>query len=78
MPVTRELVGDSGLSDADYDVLSSAPASGPEQRLRLGTLAGPIRWSHSRLSHHVGRMEQRGLVVREDDRVRPGVGRWSC
>jgi DNA-binding MarR family transcriptional regulator len=65
LQITRDLAADSQLSDADYDVLSTV-SSAPEHRLRLGELAGTIRWSVSRLSHHVSRMEQRGLVVRED------------
>jgi DNA-binding MarR family transcriptional regulator len=65
LQITRDLAADSQLSDADYDVLSTV-SSAPEHRLRLGELAGTIRWSVSRLSHHVSRMEQRGLVARED------------
>jgi len=33
--------------------------------MRLTELAAHMLWSKSRLSHHIGRMEQRGLVVRE-------------
>jgi len=33
---------------------------------RLSELAASMQWSASRLSHHVSRMEQRGLVVRTD------------
>jgi DNA-binding MarR family transcriptional regulator len=65
LQITRDLSADSHLSDADYDVLSTV-SSAAEHRMRLGELAGAIRWSVSRLSHHVSRMEQRGLVVRED------------
>lgn len=65
LQITRDLAADSGLSDADYDVLSTV-STPPEHRMRLGELAARIRWSVSRLSHHVSRMEQRGLVVRED------------
>ncbi|WP_239097041.1 MarR family winged helix-turn-helix transcriptional regulator [Asanoa ferruginea] len=65
LQITRDLAADSGLSDADYDVLSTV-SSAPEHRMRLGELAASIRWSVSRLSHHVSRMEQRGLVARDD------------
>jgi DNA-binding MarR family transcriptional regulator len=34
--------------------------------MRLGELAASMRWSLSRLSHHVSRMQQRGLVAREE------------
>ena len=65
LQLTRDLAADSGLSDADYDVLSTV-SSAAEHRMRLGELAASIRWSVSRLSHHVSRMEQRGLVTRDD------------
>jgi DNA-binding MarR family transcriptional regulator len=56
---------DSGLSDSDYDVLSTlSEATG--HRWRLNELAARLTWSKSRLSHHVSRMRQRGLVDRED------------
>jgi DNA-binding MarR family transcriptional regulator len=65
LQITRDLARDSGLSDADYDVLSNlSEADG--HRLRLGDLAAHMLWSKSRLSHHISRMEQRGLVVREE------------
>jgi DNA-binding MarR family transcriptional regulator len=61
----RELANQSGLSEADYDVLSSlSEAAG--QRMRLTDLARHMRWSPSRLSHQITRMQQRGLVDREE------------
>lgn len=65
LQLTRDLARDSGLSDADYDVLSNLSESA-EHRLRLGDLAAHMLWSKSRLSHHITRMEQRGLVARRD------------
>ncbi|MEU0935944.1 MULTISPECIES: MarR family winged helix-turn-helix transcriptional regulator [unclassified Embleya] len=63
--VARDLAVDSGLSDPDYDVLSElSEASG--HRRRLGELAERMLWSQSRMSHHVKRMQQRGLVRREE------------
>ena len=65
LQLTRDLARDSGLSEADYDVLSNvSEAAG--HRLRLGDLAAHMLWSKSRLSHHVTRMERRRLVARED------------
>lgn len=59
-----QLVRDSGLSVADYAVL--VPLSdAPEGVLRARELGKEISWDRSRLSHHVSRMEKRGLVVRE-------------
>jgi DNA-binding MarR family transcriptional regulator len=65
LQLNRELMSQTGLSEPDYDVLSDlSQASG--RRMRLGDLAVHMRWSKSRLSHHVSRMQQRGLVDREE------------
>jgi DNA-binding MarR family transcriptional regulator len=71
--ITRDLMQDSGLSDADYDVLSNLSETSPH-RLRLSELARTMLWSKSRLSHHLTRMQQRGLVDREEC---PGDARGS-
>jgi DNA-binding MarR family transcriptional regulator len=63
--VNRDLTRDSGLSEPDYDVLSNLSAA-PDRRRRLSELAARMLWSQSRLSHHVTRMEQRGLVLRDE------------
>jgi DNA-binding MarR family transcriptional regulator len=65
LQITRDLARDSGLSDADYDVLSNLSES-DQHVLRLSDLAAHMLWSKSRLSHHVTRMEQRGLVARQE------------
>jgi DNA-binding MarR family transcriptional regulator len=63
--LARDLADDSGLSEPDYDVLSSlGDAEG--SRERLTDLAARMLWSKSRLSHHISRMQARGLVVKED------------
>jgi DNA-binding MarR family transcriptional regulator len=62
--ISRDLAKEAGLSEADYDVLSNLTAS--DDRRRLSELATRMRWSKSRLSHHITRMEQRGLVRREE------------
>lgn len=67
----RDLQQDSGLSDADYDVMSTLSEKTGHRR-RLRELAAKMLWSRSRLSHHVSRMERRGLVARDDD---PADGR---
>jgi DNA-binding MarR family transcriptional regulator len=65
LQIARDLADDSGLSEPDYDVLSSlGEAEG--HRERLTELAGRMLWSKSRLSHHIARMQARGLVVKED------------
>jgi len=63
--ILRDLAGEAGLSGPDYDVLSHVSES-PGHRARLGELAERMAWSKSRLSHHLTRMERRGLVTRQD------------
>jgi DNA-binding MarR family transcriptional regulator len=63
--VARELARDTGLSMPDYHVLS-ALSEARDRRRRLTELAARMQWSPSRLSHHVSRMQQRGLVCRAD------------
>jgi DNA-binding MarR family transcriptional regulator len=61
----EQLMRDAGLSGSDYKVL--VPLSGaPDGVLRARELCTEIGWDRSRLSHHISRMEKRGLVVRED------------
>ena len=64
LQLARDLSKDSGLSETDYDVLSTLSEK-PEGRWRARDLAAQLLWSTSRLAHHVGRMEQRGLVARQ-------------
>jgi len=61
----QELVRDSGLSAADYMVLHPL-SEAPDGLLRARELGAEIGWDRSRLSHHVSRMEKRGLVTREE------------
>ncbi|MFD1147595.1 MarR family winged helix-turn-helix transcriptional regulator [Saccharothrix hoggarensis] len=61
----RQLVRDSGLSNADYALL--APLSeAPDGLVRSRDLGALVGWERSRLSHQIGRMEKRGLVTREE------------
>ncbi len=62
--VARELQRETGLSGADYEVLVNL-SEAPEGRLRAFQLGGATGWEKSRLSHHITRMEDRGLVRRE-------------
>lgn len=62
--LARHLAEDSRLSEPDYEVLSTLGES-PDRRRRISELADRMLWSRSRLSHHLARMERRGLVVRE-------------
>ncbi|MFE7795660.1 MarR family winged helix-turn-helix transcriptional regulator [Streptomyces sp. NPDC057460] len=63
--LARDLAQDGGLSEPDYDVLSNLSSSAGQRR-RISELADRMLWSRSRLSHHLARMQQRGLVVREE------------
>ena len=65
LEVNRDLARESGLSEPDYDVLSNLSET-EGHRWRLSDLAARMLWSRSRLSHHLSRMQQRGLVTRED------------
>jgi DNA-binding MarR family transcriptional regulator len=60
----RQLQADSGLSLADFAVLVEL-TDRPDERVRVGELAQALQWEKSRLSHHLARMQQRGLVARE-------------
>jgi DNA-binding MarR family transcriptional regulator len=63
LQLARDLMQDSGLSEPDYDVLSTLTEA-PGSSWRANELAERLLWSSSRLAHHVGRMERRGLVAR--------------
>lgn len=63
LAIARDMRVDSGLSEADYDVLSTLSEADDDQ-WRANELAARLLWSTSRLSHQVGRMEGRGLVRR--------------
>jgi DNA-binding MarR family transcriptional regulator len=68
--MNRQLQAESNLSLPDYDVLNALRyAAGG--RMRITMLAARIGWERSRLSHHVRRLEKRGLVecrLAPDDR----------
>lgn len=63
--MNRQLLADCGLSLSDYTVMNALSQS-PGRRRRLTALATTIGWERSRLSHHLQRMADRGLI----DRVR--------
>ncbi|MDP8992570.1 MAG: MarR family transcriptional regulator [Actinomycetota bacterium] len=62
--LSRELAESSGLSYQDYLVLA-ALTDRPGGRMRAFELGRELGWEKSRLSHHVARMVERGLVSRE-------------
>jgi DNA-binding MarR family transcriptional regulator len=60
-----QLLQESGISPADYQVMLALWEAGG-RRLRSSELAATIDWERSRLSHHLARMERRGLIRRDD------------
>lgn len=64
--LAKDLADDSALSEPDYEVLSTLSEK-PSNRWQLRELAAKMLWSRSRLSHHIARMDKRGLVTRHDD-----------
>lgn len=64
--IARDMAHESGLSEPDYDVLTNL-SERPGYRWSRSELAAHMLWSMSRLSHHLSRMEQRGLVRRKND-----------
>jgi DNA-binding MarR family transcriptional regulator len=54
-----------GLNSHDYEILVEL-SEAPDHRLRMTELADATSQSRSRLSHQITRMENRGLVRRDD------------
>jgi DNA-binding MarR family transcriptional regulator len=63
--LAARLHSDTGLSPGDYAVLL-ALSEADGGRTRSSELAARIGWERSRLSHHLGRMERRQLIRREE------------
>src|SRR5215472_5796090 len=69
--LNQHLLQDSGLSEADYEILAVL-SEHPTGRMPAQELGALVQWEKSRLSHQVRRMHERGLVVREPN---PADGR---
>src|SRR3712207_2367923 len=63
--LARRMQADGDISMSDFAVLVQL-SEAPEGRLRAFALGRALQWEKSRLSHHLTRMERRGLVGRED------------
>lgn len=63
--LSAQLQEECQLSPGDYQVLL-ALSEADGRRMRSSELASAIDWERSRLSHHLGRMERRGLIGRVD------------
>jgi DNA-binding MarR family transcriptional regulator len=62
--MNRQLSDDSKMSLPEYEILV-ALSEAPDRRLRMSELADRVLSSRSRITHTVGRMEERGHVHRE-------------
>jgi DNA-binding MarR family transcriptional regulator len=60
-----QLQEDAGLSLPDFDVLVQLTDTA-DGRVRISDLANALAWERSRLSHHIKRMQGRGLVERKE------------
>ena len=62
--LARRLAAQSGLSEAEYEVLVTL-SEAPGHQMRSRDLGRALQWQRSRLSHQLDRMEKRGLLNRE-------------
>src|SRR3954454_7042634 len=60
----RHLLQNSGLSDADYEILAVL-SEHPAGRMTAQEMSVVLQWEKSRLSHQVRRMQERELIRRE-------------
>jgi len=65
LALNQSLQQDSGISEPDFEVLAALEEA-PEHALRARTLRQELQWEKSRLAHQIRRMEQRGLVARDE------------
>ena len=63
--LSRDMQRGSDLSLQDFGVLVHL-TDVRDGRVRIAELAIALNWERSRLSHHITRMERRGLVRREE------------
>jgi len=61
--IIKDMSEHTGLSEGDFGVLDRLDLLG-DGSLRQQELADSMNWDKSRLSHHLTRMEKRGLVKR--------------
>src|SRR3954452_18733373 len=60
----RHLQREFGLSGSDFEILVNLSES-ESGRMRAFELSRATQWEKSRLSHHLTRMEKRGLIRKE-------------
>ncbi len=62
--LNRQLSDETGMSLAEYEILVQL-SEAPGRRMRMSEVADRVVSSRSRITHTVGRLEERGLVHRE-------------
>ncbi|HET6291863.1 MAG TPA: MarR family winged helix-turn-helix transcriptional regulator [Kribbella sp.] len=62
--LTRHLQREYGLSESDFEILVNLSES-ETGRMRAFELGQATQWEKSRMSHHLSRMEKRGLIRKE-------------
>jgi DNA-binding MarR family transcriptional regulator len=62
--LAQHLQREFGLSESDFEILVNLSES-PSRRMRAFELGEATQWEKSRMSHHLSRMEKRGLIRRE-------------
>ena len=62
--LARHLQREFGLSESDFEILVNLSES-PTGRMRAFELGAATQWEKSRMSHHLSRMEKRGLIRKE-------------
>ncbi len=62
--LTRHLQREFGLSGSDFEILVNLSES-ETGRMRAYELGAATQWEKSRMSHHLARMEKRGLIRKE-------------
>ncbi|MBD2843848.1 MarR family transcriptional regulator [Paenibacillus sp. IB182496] len=70
--VVADMSAHTGLSEGDFGVLDRLVQLGGG-KLRQQELADSMEWDKSRLSHHLTRMEKRGLVQRKPLATERGI-----
>jgi DNA-binding MarR family transcriptional regulator len=62
--LARHLQREFGLSESDFEILVNLSES-ETGRMRAYELGRATQWEKSRMSHHLSRMEKRGLIRKE-------------
>ncbi len=62
--LARDIQANTALSMPDFAVLVALTDTCPGSGVRAFSLAETLQWEKSRLSHHLARMEKRGLITR--------------